>query len=90
LILPAGARLQLGWEAAVRGHMRQHPQASGWFRLSLAEPGLAARIEESWADLTASIRGRHRPDQGLLVAAKAWRKRPGASRRLGTRILIGG
>ncbi len=90
LILPAGARLQVGWEAAVRGHIGHYPTAHGWFRLSLARSGPRARLDEIWADLGARWLGRIRPEQGLLVAAERYGDAGGPARRLDARILIGG
>jgi len=89
LILPAGARLQLGWEAAVRGHIRRHPAAGGWFRLNVAEPGVGARLDEVMADLSARWLGRLRPEQGLLISARQFGASRTPSYRLGARILIG-
>ena len=90
LILPAGARLEIGWEASVRGHMRRHPAAGGWFRLSLAQPGVSARLEELWVNTAARWLGRIRPEQGLLIASRQWDKPRGPSYPLSARILIGG
>ncbi len=90
LILPAGARLQVGWEAVVRGHIRRRPAAGAWFKLSLAEGGIAARLEEAWADGAARWLGRRRPDQGLLIAARQWSDPRATAHGLRTRILIGG
>jgi len=90
LILPAGARLQIGWEAAVRGHMRRHPAAGGWFRLSRAEPGLGARLDELWAEGAAQWLGRLRAEQGLLIAARRWDGPKVRAYPLEARILIGG
>lgn len=90
LVLPAGARLQVGWEAVVRGHIRRHPAAAGWFKLSLAEAGIGARVEEAWADIAARCLGRLRPEQGLLIGTRQWASPQGRPYPLAARILIGG
>ena len=89
LILPAGARLELGWEVAARGHIRRQPAAGGWFRLSLADDGAAARLDEAWANFAARWLGRPRPRQGLLIAARQWGKPGTPTCGLAARILVG-
>lgn len=88
LILPAGARLQVGWEAAVLGHMRRKTKARGWFRLSLADEGLAARADELWAHALARL-GHIRPEQGLLVPNTLPKPQALPARPVRARILVG-
>ncbi len=70
LILPAGVRPQVGWEAAVRGHMRRHPWAAGHFIGASAEVGLAGWVGEGLAGLRGPLLGRPAAEQGLLVSTK--------------------
>lgn len=67
LILPAGVRPQVGWEAAVRGHVRRNPGAAGYFIGASAEVGLGARLGEGLASLRGALLGRPAAAQGLLA-----------------------
>ena len=88
LILPAGARLQMGWEPAVLGHIRHSPSARGWFQLNLAADGPGARLGEALANARARWLGAPRPEHGLLVAARLWSPTGrGPSRPIAARIL---
>ena len=68
LILPAGVRPQMGWEAAARAHARRHPDVAGHFISASSRTGLAARIDESLAGARCALLGRPAPEQGLLVS----------------------
>lgn len=88
LILPAGSRLQIGWERAALGHIRHRPEARGWFQLNYAHDGLAARLGEGLANLGALWLGAPRAEQGLLVATRLWSpKAAGPARAMAARIL---
>lgn len=67
LLLKAGSRPQAGWEEAAWRHVNDHSHSAGWFRLSLKAGGLEARAAELSANLQASLLGRPRADQGLLI-----------------------
>jgi len=82
LVLTAGARPQVGWESAARGHMAHFADYGGRFRLSVAAPGLAARV----AELQAAWFGR--PEQGLLIAKDRYGAQPRRLRRLEARVLV--
>ena len=88
LILTAGARPQVGWESAARGHMSHFADRAGRFRLSLAAPGVMARLKEARAELGASWLGRLTPEQGLLIAACRYTAPPRRLRRLEARVLF--
>jgi hypothetical protein len=92
LVLVAGSRLQMNWEAAARGHIKRRPDGAGWFQLNFARDGTVARLAESWANLNARWLGRPRPEQGLLIPARRWT--PGravlGARPIEARILVGG
>ena len=93
LILPAGVRLQIGWESAARSHIRLYPQAAGWFELNHAADGLAARLGENWRNSQARWLGRPCPEHGLLISARLWSQSAGRARALKpirARILVGG
>jgi hypothetical protein len=102
LLLRSGVRLESGWEQAAWRHISDHGDRAGWFRLSLKESGLSARIEEARADLEARLLGRVHAEQGLLISRRLYEARsaPGAapaiplhawpSRRIEARILAGG
>ena len=68
LILAAGARPRVGWEAAARAHMRDHPGKAGWFDFALAGPGLGPRLDEVAAWFESGVLARPRPAQGLLIS----------------------
>jgi hypothetical protein len=68
LILPAGVRLQVGWEAVAHAHTRQHPDMAGWFQLALPGRGVAARFAEAIAAARSRHLGLPAPAQGLLIA----------------------
>ena len=68
LVLPAGVRPQVGWEAAVRAHARRHPKVAGHFIAASAEAGLVARVWEGLAGARGALLGRPSLDQGLLVS----------------------
>lgn len=68
LILAVGTRLQVGWEQAVRAHMRDYPDRAGWFDLALARTGLGVRVEEAMAGLESGLLARPRTQQGLLIS----------------------
>lgn len=82
LVLSAGARPQVGWEGAARGHMAHFPKSGARFRLSIAKPGLGARF----AELQAAWLGRARAEQGLLIAKDRYGDR--RLRRLEARVLV--
>lgn len=92
LLLPAGVRLQMNWEAAARGHIKRNPEAAGWFELNYARDGLRARLAEGWANAGARWLGLVRPEHGLLVPTQRWKA--GVSGRgdrpIRARILVGG
>ncbi|HEY2659625.1 MAG TPA: hypothetical protein VGI79_07880 [Caulobacteraceae bacterium] len=93
LILPAGVRLQMGWEPAVRAHIKRHPETAGWFRLNYTADGLGPRLEEAWANGVAQVLARPRADHGLLISARQWAASSGrgrGGRPIGARILVGG
>jgi hypothetical protein len=70
LIIPAGVRLQVGWESAADVHMRRHDGLAGWFQPARAEAGPAARIAEALAGLRSRIMGRPAAEQGLLISRR--------------------
>jgi hypothetical protein len=84
LVLTAGVRPQVGWEGAARGHMAHFKDRAGYFRLSLAAPGIGARV----AELTAAWLGGARLEQGLLIARGRYALRPRRLRRLEARVLV--
>ena len=93
LILPAGVRLQMGWEPAAQAHIKRHPDAAGWFRLNYAADGLGARLAEAWVNGAAQLLGQVRREHGLLVSARQWAASSGRGRGLrpvGPRVLVGG
>jgi rSAM/selenodomain-associated transferase 2 len=57
-----------GWAAAVRAHMRDRPDAAGYFRLEFDAPGLAPRLVAGWANLRARLFALPYGDQGLVMA----------------------
>jgi hypothetical protein len=67
LFVHADTHLGPGWAAAVLAHLRNHPGAAGYFRLTFRADGLAPRLVAGWANLRA--RRLHLPygDQGLLI-----------------------
>ena len=69
LILPAGVRPQVGWEAAVRAHARRDRGAAGFFIGASAQAGMAARVGDGLAGLRGAVLGRPAAEQGLLVSA---------------------
>ncbi len=93
LIVPAGVRLQIGWEGAARTHIRRYPDAAGWFQLNYAADGLAARLGEAWSNGQARWLGRPRAQHGLLIPARQWSETAGRAkgfRPIRARILVGG
>jgi glycosyltransferase involved in cell wall biosynthesis len=68
LFLAPGSRPQVGWERAAHAHMRDYPEAAGWFDLAQAAPGLAARFDEVRAALESRFLARPRASQGLLIS----------------------
>ena len=68
LILPAGVRPQVGWEAAVRAHARRHHKVAGHFIGVSAEAGLAARVGEGLAGARGALLGRPSLEQGVLIS----------------------
>jgi hypothetical protein len=74
LILPSGARLQVGWEAAARRHIERHADKAGWFALSLDADGPGARLAEAAASIAAAWLGRPQPRQGLLISKAAYER----------------
>lgn len=94
LILPAGVRPQVGWEAAVRAHARRDRGAAGYFIGASAEPGFLARVGEGVAGVRGALLGRPAPEQGLLVSTAVAAEivaadRDGLVRRLGRGRLHG-
>ncbi len=89
LILPAGARLQVGWEQAALSHIRRRPKARAWFTLSLADEGLSARMDELMANTQARLFGRLRPEHGLLIPSAARKGPRPPAHGLPVRILVG-
>jgi hypothetical protein len=71
LILPAGVRLQVGWEDAVRAHARRRPEAAGHFKWATSTPGVGARAVEAAAGARCWVLGRPAAEQGLLVRKAA-------------------
>ena len=67
LILPAGVRPQMGWEAAVRAHARRDRGAAGYFIGASADAGFVARVGEGLAGVRCALLGQPTPAQGLLV-----------------------
>ncbi|QUD88611.1 hypothetical protein [Phenylobacterium montanum] len=90
LVLPAGVRLQMNWEAAARGHISRHPEAAGWFRLNYAKDGAGARLAEGWANFGARWLGRVTPEHGLLISTRRWTGQGAGARPIEARILVGG
>jgi hypothetical protein len=72
LILPAGARLQSGWEAAARRHISRQPGRAGWFALAVDDDGPAARLSEVVAALAAGWFARPSARQGLLISRRLY------------------
>ena len=68
LLLKAGARLQVGWDAAALTHIRNHADKAGWFHLALGASGPAARLSEAAASLEGHFLARPREGQGLLIS----------------------
>jgi hypothetical protein len=68
LIIPAGVRLQSGWEGAARAHIDRHLDRAGWFTLASNAAGPGARLGEALANLRAAWFGRPEPRQGLLIS----------------------
>jgi len=68
LILPAGVRPQVGWEAAVRAHAWRDRGTAGYFIGASAEAGFVARMGEGLAGVRGALGGRPGPAQGLLVS----------------------
>jgi hypothetical protein len=49
LVLPAGVRLQAGWQSAVTRHARANADRAGFFRHASAAPGFKGRFAEALA-----------------------------------------
>lgn len=95
LFLDPGAVLDEGWTREVRSFIER--QAGGdaraaTFRLAIEAGGAAARMRETAGRLRFLLRGRPRPDQGLLIAKATYRSLgghtagPDARRRLLAKI----
>ncbi|MEE3101038.1 MAG: TIGR04283 family arsenosugar biosynthesis glycosyltransferase [Pseudomonadota bacterium] len=77
LFLHADTVLSRGWSEAVRRHMREAPDAAGWFRLEFDAAGPAPATVAAWANFRARRMGLPYGDQGLLVAARVYRRAGG-------------
>lgn len=77
LILHADTHLAPGWAAAVLAHLRDRPNAAGYFRLGFRARGAAPRLVAGWANLRARLFGLPYGDQGLLIARALYERAGG-------------
>ncbi|SDX73533.1 hypothetical protein SAMN05444336_10965 [Albimonas donghaensis] len=77
LFLHADTILSRGWSEAVRRHMRETPEAAGWFRLQFDASGAAPALVAAWANFRARRFGLPYGDQGLLVSRRVYRRAGG-------------
>ncbi len=68
LFLHADTILPGNWTAAIRAHIRTHPEAAGYFDLAFDEPGLPARLTAGWANLRTRLFRLPYGDQALLIS----------------------
>lgn len=66
LVLHADTRLSPEWLEAVAGHVRNFPDAAGYFGLRFSNRSVAARTVAAGANLRARYLGLPYGDQGLL------------------------
>jgi hypothetical protein len=88
LILPAGARLQSGWESAARRHMERHAGRAGWFTLALDDDGLGARLREGLAAIRAGWFGGPAAGQGLLISQRLYGQAVGEAKAVTHAALV--
>ncbi|NEK24218.1 glycosyltransferase [Sulfitobacter sp. JBTF-M27] len=75
LILHADTVLQSGWTKSVRAHLGQ-PDKAAWFQLRFDQPGAAARLVATWANLRSRF-GLPYGDQGLLISSALYARAGG-------------
>ena len=73
LFLHADTVLSADWVSVARRHLREAPEAAGWFRLEFDEPGAAAAWTAGWAVWRSRMLGLPYGDQGLLVRRDVYR-----------------
>lgn len=67
LVIHADSVMGEDWIAAVRDHMRLHPDKAGYFRLKFESDHWMAGLVAGWANLRSRLFGLPYGDQGLLV-----------------------
>ncbi|MDF0599931.1 TIGR04283 family arsenosugar biosynthesis glycosyltransferase [Psychromarinibacter sp. C21-152] len=72
LFLHADTQLGPGWAPALLGHLRDHPDKAGHFRLAFRADGSAARLVARWANFRARAFGLPYGDQGLLISRRLY------------------